>query len=220
MVRTGRGQAAVDWTGLVVAVALVLGALALWAAHAVRPPAGPPDALARVTRALGARVDSPRSLATPPLGFWGSPAARDRGGALSRLLAGARGRLAQAARLVWVLDRAATPAMRHGAALALARAARDPVGWLLDAPDLSVLTPQGAGARGRELARGALEYWRLLRGLPADEAARRLGHDLGQASGEAVIDGGRSALRRALLRRALGRQPGGTAPAAGGRPGR
>jgi len=184
MVRTSRGQAAVESVGVTVAIALLVAALAVWMAGNVRPPAAPPDVIGRVADplAFGAqRVQQAWSRdALPP---WLDTAARGRGDRpigrfLRRVGEGAREAVALGIAFDEGWQSGIQPVVRRRIGAFL----RDPVG-AASSVDLA-FTAVGLIQRAGRLP----AYIRMLRSMPPREAARRLGHDLGETTGEVGFD--------------------------------
>jgi hypothetical protein len=184
MVRTGRGQAAVESVGATVAIALMVAALAVWIAGDVRPAGPPPDVIGHVADPLGfmaRRVEQAWSRdALPP---WLDTAARGRG---DRPIGRFLGRVAEGAREAVALGIAFDEGWQSGIQPVVRRRMlafmKDPVGSASSA-DL-VFTAVGLIQRAGRLP----DYIRMLRSMPPREAARRLGHDLGETTGEVGFD--------------------------------
>ena len=197
------GQAAVEWVGAVVAVALMVAALALWLPGAVRPPERPPDPVAAVAA---------------PLTAGGRAAMPGAGADLARLVAGATpggggGRRAAA----WLAGRAragARLAADMGVAFGTSFAGRlrarldgflespPPPASLL--PDPRMLVP---GAFVRDLVLWAsrdpaalVDYVRGLRSMPAREAAVTAAGDAGAVAADAAVEAAEFLLKRLILR--------------------
>jgi hypothetical protein len=183
MVR-GRGQAAVESVGVVVAIALLVAALAAWMSREVRPPAAPPPVLARVADPLGTaarRVEHAWSGGALPT--WLDAAARDGadppiGRFLRRVGGGARDALGLAVEFDRAWRRGIQPVVRRR------------VRAFLDDPFAAAASPDLAGTVvGLVHRAGRLpDYVRMLRSMPPREAVARLGEDLGAATGEVGFD--------------------------------
>ena len=206
MTRRGRGQAAVESVGITVAVALLVGAMALWMAREVRPPPRPPDVIGRVAEPLGigsgqgAQAWSPQQL--PP---WLGAVARGGGGAP---LGDALRALGRGVVTTGVLALEGDRGFREGLQARLRERGleilHDPLGGLTDLPDPALLTPSGLAERVLQQAGDLADYVRMLRRLPPRVAAHRLGRDLGEGTADLAVDVGEAALRRRIAR-SLGR---------------
>ena len=188
-----------EWVGTVVMVALLAGAMALWAAREMRPPERPPDPVAAVVR---------------PLDDAGGAAAH-AGGLVppqTRALAD------RARRAVWSLGRGARDAIGVGTDMGAAFGTgfagklrgrlRDiidnpPTGADL-VPDPAALVP---GAVVREVVGAVMrdpgavvDYVRMLRGLPPREAAVRAAGDAGEATAVVAMEAAEFLVKRLILR--------------------
>lgn len=211
-----RGQASVEWIGVVVALALLCGGLALWAGGSVAPPTHPPDALGRVVAPLAqaGRPAAPRS--TPPPAAWlgvSPPTLVARAAARAH----ADGRLAAAA--TWLqrrVGRSLALGRDMGGAFGgrfvgrlrqrLAQFARDP-GSL----DLTLNPAELTGyALARSIARRLtsdpgrlIAYLQALRQMPPRDAAVRAAGDAGQAAADGTLEAAKLLIKRMLLRGVL-----------------
>lgn len=210
MARTQRGQAAVESVGVTVAIALLVAALAVWMAGNVRPAEGPPDVIGHVADPLGftaGRVE--QAWSRDDLPPWLDTAARGRG---DRPIGRFLGRVEEAAGGAVVLYLEFDEGWRSGIRPVVRRRIeeflRDPVGSA-SSVDLAG-TAVGLIQRSGRLP----DYIRMLRGLPPREAARRLGHDLGEVTGEVGFD----VLQTVVTRKAGGALRGGRTAGGGGTP--
>lgn len=207
MVRTGRGQAAVESVAVTVAVALALlvAALAAWTAGNVRPAGPPPDAIGHLADPLGAaarRVE--QAWSRDDLPSWLDTAARGRGDRpIGRFLGGVRDGALDAVGLAVAFDEGWRSGIRP--------VVRRRVEAFIDDPWGSVTSGDLRGtAVGLIHRAGRLpDYIRMLSRMPPREAARRLGHDLGETTGEVGFD----VLEAMVQRRLGGAARGGRAPA-------
>lgn len=212
MVRTGRGQAAVESVGVTVAIALLVAALAVWMAGNVRPTGPPPDVVGRVADPLG--LSAPR-LAQPwsadDVPRWMDTAAVGRG---SRPIGRFLRRVGHGIRNAVEIEQAFETGWHRGIRPVVIRRVkafiRDPVGTAgsVDLADTAVGLIQRTGRLPA--------YIRMLNRMSAKEAAERLGQDLGETTGEVGMD----VLEGVVARRAGGalRGRGPTpSPPAGGR---
>jgi hypothetical protein len=184
MVRTQRGQAAVESVGVTVAIALLVGALAVWMAGNVRPPAAPPDVIGHVADPLGfASRQVGQAWSRDDLPPWLDTAARGRG---DRPIGRVLGRVGRGARTAVEIGIAFDEGWRSGIQPVVRRRIReflrDPVGSA-SSVDLAG-TAVGLIQRSGRLP----AYIRMLRSMPPREAARRLGHDLGATTGDVGFD--------------------------------
>ncbi len=208
MVRTGRGQAAVESVGVTVAIALLIAALAAWMAGNVRPLAAPPDVIGHVADPLGFTARSVgQAWSREVLPQWLDTAARGRG---DRPIGRFLGRVGERAGAVVGLGLALDEGWRSGIRPVVRRRVeaflRDPVGSAssVDLADTAVGLIQRLGRLP--------DYIRMLRGMPPREAARRLGHDLGETTGDVGFD----VLETLLARKAEGVMKGGRSAGGGG----
>lgn len=198
------GQAAVEWVGAVVVVALLVGALAAWLPAAVRAPDRPPDPVAAVAAPLG---DLGRGIGE---GVAGADLARLAAGVAPGAGAGRRAAawIAVGARATAALARDMGVAFGGGFAQRLRGRLRD----LADAPpspgallpDPRLLAP---GAIVREAVAWAtrdpgaiVDYVRRLRGMPPRQAAVRAAGDAGAVSADAAMEAAEYLLKRLILR--------------------
>jgi hypothetical protein len=214
MVRTGRGQAAVESVGVTVAIALLVAALAAWMAGNVRPTGPPPDVIGHVADPLGLTAQRVEQAWTPgSLPPWLDTAARGRG---DRPIGRFLGRVGEG--VVTTIEVGAEADMRFRASVSrqfltrLEALARDP-SQIIGPPDPDALTP--AGVARRVLSRGGdlVAYVRELRRLPPREALMRLSDDSGTVTGDALFEAAQAWVKRGAgraLRR--GRTGGGDAP--------
>jgi hypothetical protein len=184
MVRDGRGQAAVESVGVTVAIALLLAALAAWMAGAVRPPAAPPALVERVADPLGVnarRVGHAWSRGDLPP--WLDTAARGRGDRpIGRFLR----RVGDGGRETLALARAFDEGWQSGIQPVVRRRIRDFIRDPVGTASSVSLTRTAVGLIQRA---GRLpDYIRMLTRMPPREAIRRLGHDLGETTGEVGFD--------------------------------
>jgi hypothetical protein len=212
MVRSERGQAAVESVGVTVAIALLVAALAVWMAGNVRPPAAPPDVIGHVADPLGLTARQvEQAWSRDDLPPWLDTAARGRGDRpigrfLGRVGDGVVTTVVTAAEADWRFRRAV-----HRQFLARLEAlARDP-SQIVQPPDPDALTPEGVARR--ILGRGGdlVAYVRELRRMPPRDALLRLAEDGGTVGGDLLFDAADTLLRRGVGK-ALGR---GRAPAPG-----
>lgn len=214
MTRTGRGQAAVESVGVTVAIALLVAALAVWLSANLRPAAAPPDVIGRIADPLGlsaqrveqawSRDDLPQWLDTTARGRGDQPIGR----VLRRIGEGARGTF----QVALAFDEGWRSGIRPVVRRKIQEFIDDPVGTA-SSVDLEA-TVVGVIQRAGELP----DYIRMLNSMPPEEAARRLGHDLGAMTGEVGFDVLDVVVRRkagAILRGRTGRTP---SPPTGGRP--
>lgn len=204
--RGQRGEAAVEWIGVVIAVALLGAALTAWMPAAVRPPERPPDVIAAVAEPLRR-----------------APAQLGRAGlALPALAAMARANESPARRaLRWAVARSA-PALVLGRDMAAAygagylgrlrervdRFAGDPAAEFSDI-DMDALTIPGMlRAIADELPSDPAAiraYLRRIRAMPARDAAVEVAGDAGSVAADATVEAAEIVVKRWLLRGILGR---------------
>jgi hypothetical protein len=184
MVRIGRGQAVVESVGVTVAIALLVAALAAWMAGGVRPPSAPPAVIERVADPLGLNARRVgHAWSSGDLPPWLDTAARGRGDRpigrfLRRVGDGAREGLALALAFDEGWQSGIQPVVRRRIREFIA----DPVGT---ASSVSLArTAVGLIQRAGRLP----DYLRMLRSMPPRDALRRLGHDLGETTGEVGFD--------------------------------
>jgi len=195
------GQAAVEWIGTVVLVALMVAAVALWTERALGPPERPPDPISAVAEPLaGAGREAGRVGFDLPL-----LAARDGRAGAGRRLAGRLGRASRSA-LVLGRDMGAAFGTNFGSRMGerLRRVVDDPPTAAELIPDPASLAP---GAVVRDLARhlgrdpGALvDYVRMLRGMPPRQAAVRAAGDAGTLTADGVAEAAEYLVKRLILR--------------------
>lgn len=212
MVRTGRGQAAVESIGATVAIALLVAALAVWVAGNARPTGPPPDVVGRIADPLGPSAprlaqrwsadDGPRWMETAAVGRGSRP--------IGRFFRRVGHGLRNAVEIEQAFERGWHRGIRPVVIRRVEAFIRDPSGTAGSAD----LVNTGVGLIQRM---GRLPaYIRMLSGMPAKAAAERLGQDLGETTGEVGMD----VLEEVVARRAgavlrgRGRTP--PAPAGGG----
>jgi hypothetical protein len=195
------GQAALEWVGTVVVVAVMVAAVAVWAAREIHPPERPPDPIGAVAEPLGgvgremSRVgsDLPRLIAGDP------------GADLGHRVAGWIGRTSRSA-LTLGRDMGAAFGVNFGARM------RERVRGVLDdpptgadlVPDPAALAP---GAIVRDLVHhlgrdpgAVLDYVRMLRGMPPRQAAVRVAGDAGTVAADGVAEATELLVKRLILR--------------------
>jgi hypothetical protein len=188
-----RGQAAVEAVAIAAVVALLLAATGAWLVRHAGPPARPPDVLDAVARPLARPEGATRLLAAtappapPIIGRDDEPIGRALRGLGSQALGGAR--IAVEVRLAF--DQAFAERLRErGRELA-----GDPVAFLLDGPERSLLEPDEAARRALRNAGRLWRYARALRSMPAREAALRAAEDAGRLAADGVVEAGRAYVR-------------------------
>jgi hypothetical protein len=184
MVRSERGQAAVESVGVTVAIALLVAALAVWMAGNVRPPAAPPDVIGHVADPLGLTARQvEQAWSRDDLPPWLDTAARGRGNRpIGRFLGRVGGGARDAVGLAIVFDEGWQSGIQPVVRRRIREFLADPVGSA-SSVDLAG-TAVGLIQRSGRLP----DYIRMLRSMPPREAARRLGHDLGETTGEVGFD--------------------------------
>jgi pimeloyl-ACP methyl ester carboxylesterase len=196
-----RGQAAVEWIGTVVAVAMMATVVAMWAAREIAPPERPLDPVMAVAAPLGGVS---REMGGPGVDLR-LVATRDPRVGLGRQAAGWLGRTSRSA-LVLGHD------MGSAFGVNFASRMRHRVRGLLDEPpgaaelmpDPGSLAP---GAVVRDLVRyvgrdpGAIrDYLRTLRAMPPRQAAVRAAGDAGAVVADGVIEAAELLIKRLILR--------------------
>lgn len=195
------GQAAVEWVGTVVVVAVMAAVVALWVAREMSPPERVPDPLAAVASPLvGVGREVGRDGIHLPL-----LAARDPRADLGRRAAG---RIGHASRVALVLGRDMGTAFGVNFGSRMRQRVRR---VLADPPTAADLLPDPAslapGAVVRDLVRhvgrdpGAiLDYLRALRGMPPRDAAVRAAGDAGTVAADGVVEAAELLVKRLILR--------------------
>lgn len=195
------GQAAVEWIGTVVVVAVMAALVALWVAREMSPPERLPDPVAAVAAPLaGAGREMGRTGIDLPLLAAGDPRAD-----LGRR---AVGRIGRASRMAFVLgrDMGAAFGVNFGSRLRqrVRRVLADPPTAADLLPDPASLAP---GAVVRDLVRhvgrdpGAiLDYLRALRRMPPRDAAVRAAGDAGTLAADGVAEAAELLVKRLILR--------------------
>ena len=184
MARTGRGQAAVESVGVTVAIALLVAALAVWMAGNVRPTGRPPDVVGRVADPLG--LSAPR-LAQPwsadDVPRWMDTVAVGRG---SRPVGRFFRRVGHGIRVAVEIEQAFETGWHRGIRPVVIRRFKEFISDPAGTAGSADLANTGVGLIQRM---GRLPaYIRMLNGMPAKEAAERLGQDLGETTGEVGMD--------------------------------
>jgi hypothetical protein len=212
MVRNGRGQAAVESVGVTVAIALLMAALAVWMAGNLRPSGPPPDVVGRVADPLGVSAQPIQQAWSPDdVPTWMDREAAGRG---SRPIGRFLRRIGHGIRRGVAIEQAFERGWHRGIKPVVIRRVRafveDPVGTAGSVD----LAHTGVGLIQRM---GRLPaYIRMLNSMSAEEAAERLGQDLGETTGEVGMD----VLEEVVTHKAGGllRGPGRTpSPPTGGR---
>ena len=191
--------------GVTVAIALLVAALAVWMAGNVRPPATPPDVLGHVADPLGftaRRVEQAWSRGDLPP--WLDTVARGRG---DRPIGRFFRRVGEGARDAVGLGIAFDEGWQTGIQPVVRRRIRE---FLADPVGSASSVDLAATAVGLIQRSGRLPaYIRMLRSMPPREAARRLGHDLGETTGEVGFDVLESLAQRKVAGAARGGRTGG-----------
>ena len=197
MVRTGRGQAAVETVGVTVAIALLVAALAAWTAGNVRPPAAPPDVIGHVADPLGltaqrveqawSRDDLPRWLDTAARGRGDRPVGRFLGRVALGVAATGRVGVRGAWNFRTHVERRVVERLEG-----LAHAP----GQILVPPDPSLLTPGGIARDVLGRIGDPVAYVRSLRGLSAEEVVMRVTGDGGDLAGDVIVDVGQALVQK------------------------
>ncbi len=204
--RWQRGEAALEWVGMIVVVAVLGAAVTAWMASVVRPPERPPDVVAVVAAPLRA---VPEQMGR--VGF-----------SLPALSAMASANESPARRaLRWVVDRtgpAAVLVRDMGAAYGAGylgrlrervdRYVEDPVGQVggVDVEDLSLPGVISALAEELDVDPDALRaYVRRIRAMSGRDAAVQVAGDAGTVAADVTVEAAEIVVRRWLLRGLLGR---------------
>ncbi|MCU0308626.1 MAG: hypothetical protein MUE51_12835 [Thermoleophilia bacterium] len=207
--RAAAGQATVEHIGLVVAVALLMGALALWGVREMRPPEHPPDVVGAAARPLAGAARPARDAAVLS---WmlraehvGAGAGRTPVERAVRFLVAGR-LIAAEGEVDFIRAFAARVRERAGEALA------DPGGIARDLadPDLDFSDPRRVVTERWD---DLLRYLGELRSLPAREAFLRASRDAGGLAADVAIARVVRAARRAVTERVTRRPPSPPAPA-------
>ena len=189
------GQATVEHVAIVVVVALFLAAAGAWLTSHVQPDRDPPPVVTQVWSGLD-RITEP-APAFPDLGL-----TRRRHGdpAIGRFLRRVGRGLREGNAIVAVGSGAFVSRFGRGLWGAVTDFVRDPVALLTDGRGLVMELARDPAGFARAQLDAAIEYAAELRALPPQDAYRTLMRDLGEASAEAAITGGKGLARKAMLR--------------------
>lgn len=198
------GQAAVEGVGLVVAIALLVGAAAIWLAGAAQPPGSPPDAIGRVARPLGGQYDPHLWTPSAPSPFLSRPlglrAPRPIGRAVRAIGSGVATGI--------VVGFEARRRFYEGFGDRLRERGRellrDPLGTVGQVPDADLFTTRGIAQLLLERSEELWDYARFLRTLSPRVAITTAAYDAGEVSADLAIQAARGGLRRRILRRDRG----------------
>lgn len=177
-----RGQAAVEGVGIVVVVAVLVAAVAMWLVREVRPPDEPPDVIAAVARPLQRDPLFHEGHYPLPPPVFEVPFNRDQepiGRALKVLARGTGEGIVLVAEMRMAFELGFYRRLKERGEALL----RDPLGQLPDAQSLVT-----GGVRD-ELARaaGLWEYAQQLRSMPLRDAALRVSGDAGALGADIAI---------------------------------
>lgn len=197
------GQAGVEHLGIVLTVAALVALTGVFVARQLNPPAHPPPFVDTAVRPLD-RADDPGAaleqlLVTKRLSDQlGTPHGRAPIGVALR----------RAAHAVAVANALGSEGLRQAAFGFQERLTQrgselveDPVGTALRELRATVRAGLRPDATAKGAAAAAVDYLEELGHLPPGEAYLRLMHDIGASGADALVDRGRTAATRALLRR-------------------
>ena len=206
--RSHRGQSTVEYVGIVVLLAILLGAVGWWAARHVRAPAKPPDLIEHGWEGID-------KIAPPPLVVPGvDPPRRTNERRFLRVVRRVGRVVRRGGRIVVVGASEFVLGFGDGLKTAVEDFVRDPIGALKDGGGLlDELARDPIGFTKAQLD-AAIDYARELAKLPPEEAYRRFMHDLGEVAAEEAVGHGKKAAAKAI-KRALKRR----LERASGRPG-
>jgi hypothetical protein len=203
------GQAAVEWVGGVVMVALLVAALVAWGARELRPPERPPDPVSALTRPLaGAGRDLGAAARSVP-GLAALPA-RDSHG--RGIVASAAGRIARGGRAGAAL--AADMGSAFGARFVDRLRARARA-LIASPPAVDDLVPDPRAVTAEAVVRDVVRrvradpgavvgYVRVLSRMRARDAAVKAAGDAGELTADAAVEAAEFLVQRLILR-GLGR---------------
>lgn len=181
------GQASAETTGLVVLVAVLCAALAVWVPGAISLPDDPPPFIDRLGALLGISSIPLTAVSTTNPAIWQLPDDNNDNEPIGNFLRRTRDVVVRSGEVTRVFATGLATGVKDGARDRVVQIVDDPLGSIiemiprrLDPADQIV----DALARDYELAK----YLWGLRDLSPEEAADRLGRDTGQHIGSAGVD--------------------------------
>lgn len=199
-----RGQAAVEWVGVTVVVALAVAAATLWLVPLLRPPPAPPGFIDAVARPVATPTPSELRAMQRQAVLDRLVLLRGRPGTRVGWALRATGRGMATGFDVWLEARHAFSTNFNRRMLERLEAVlRDPLGDPTQMPDLSILTPSGIARRAAAMR----AYVRRLRAMSAREAIVTAAGDAGSGAADVTVEVGQAALRRGITRGARRPEP-------------
>jgi hypothetical protein len=194
------GQASAETTGLVVLVAVLFGALAVWVPGAISLPSDPPPFIDGLGALLGMSSPPLTAVSTTNPAIWQLPDDNNDNEPIGNFLRRTRDVVVRGGEVTGIFAAGVASGVKDGARARVVQIVDDPLGSIIEmiprSPNPADQLLDGL-ARDYELAK----YLWGLRDLSPEEAADRLGRDTGRHIGSAGVD---ALITRSL--RAGGRQ--------------